>query len=450
MNYSQHKENLLNTNKVQYKLTLLQRKAVFLLFFGTFLEYFDFMLMTHMSSQLNEMFLPVVKDPFYAKILRSVSFSIGFVFRPLGGILFGYIGDKVGRKPTVMLTTFFMASGCILIAFLPTYQVIGVWSIVGFSIARIINGISSMCEKSGAQIYMIESIGRPVFDSTVLTINLGTILGGIFALIVAMFFNKMSSYWGMYNYGFRFAFLVGSVVALIGVMARSTLRETPDFIDAKRRVDRYTKELGESSVILKKKYFFKQTLNKGTLVAIFLFCLIMPINDITIFSYIPEVFRERFFYTSFDVIEHNLIIFCICAVNVLMTMYAVSKINYIFVSYFHIACFFIGSSLLNPILTYGSKEMVMFLQIIFIFSYLNLPLHVIALKSFPVFQRFSSYVIIYSVSRCVIHLINPFTYFLQRKYGHISMSIIFCIVGVGALWSVYHFYNLEHDKRRLN
>ena len=100
-------------------LTREQKEAVGLLSIGTFLEYFDLMLYVHMAVLLNELFFPKT-DPDTASILSAFAFCSTFVFRPFGALIFGWLGDNISRKATVVLTTALMAFSCILMANLPT------------------------------------------------------------------------------------------------------------------------------------------------------------------------------------------------------------------------------------------------------------------------------------------------------------------------------------------
>ena len=100
-----------SNEKIQTSLTKEQKEAVGLLSIGTFLEYFDLMLYVHMAILLNELFFPKT-DPFTSSLLAALAFCSTFVFRPFGALIFGYIGDNIGRKHTVMITTFMMSISC--------------------------------------------------------------------------------------------------------------------------------------------------------------------------------------------------------------------------------------------------------------------------------------------------------------------------------------------------
>src|SRR5471030_1993160 len=97
-----------------------QKEAVGLLQIGTFLEYFDLMLYVHMAVVLNDLFFPKT-DPHTASLLAAFAFCSTFVFRPIGALVFGWMGDNIGRKSTIIVTTVFMSLSCVVMANLPTY-----------------------------------------------------------------------------------------------------------------------------------------------------------------------------------------------------------------------------------------------------------------------------------------------------------------------------------------
>ena len=92
----------------QKRLTREQKEVVGLLSIGTFLEYFDLMLYVHMAVLLNELFFPKT-DPFTASLLSAFAFCSTYILRPFGALLLGYIGDNIGRKATIIISTGIMA-----------------------------------------------------------------------------------------------------------------------------------------------------------------------------------------------------------------------------------------------------------------------------------------------------------------------------------------------------
>ena len=116
---------MLGHEKEQKSLTRKQKEAIGLLSIGTFLEYFDLMLYVHMAVLLNNLFFPKA-DPDTAALYSAIAFCSTFVVRPVGALIFGWIGDNIGRKPTVVLTTIMMAFSCFIMANLQTHAEIGI------------------------------------------------------------------------------------------------------------------------------------------------------------------------------------------------------------------------------------------------------------------------------------------------------------------------------------
>jgi len=110
-----------------------------------------------MAVLLNELFFPKT-DPFTASLLSAFAFCSTFVFRPFGALIFGYMGDTMGRRITVVITTIMMAISCIIMAISPTYAEIGITASVIITLCRIIQGLSSMGEVIGAELYVAETI----------------------------------------------------------------------------------------------------------------------------------------------------------------------------------------------------------------------------------------------------------------------------------------------------
>ena len=211
-----------------HSLNSQQKEAIGLLSIGTFLEYFDLLLYVHMAVLLNELFFPKA-DPFTASLHSAFAFCSTYVLRPFGALIFGYIGDNIGRKNTVVITTFLMATSCIIMANLPTYAQIGITASWLITICRALQGVSSMGEVIGAEIYLTEITKPPIQYAAVSIITVFATVGGCAALTVAWYVTNYEMDW-------RIAFWIGAIIALIGAKARRSLRETPEFVDAKTQL----------------------------------------------------------------------------------------------------------------------------------------------------------------------------------------------------------------------
>jgi MFS family permease len=152
---------------------------------------------------------------------------------------------------------------------LPTYAQIGITASWLITICRILQGMSSMGETVGAELYLTESINPPIQYPAVSSVSVFTTLGGVAALGIASFVTS-------YGFNWRIAFWIGAGIALVGTVARRSLRETPEFADAKRQLKKtFQQPSNVGSIYLKKlenNPIWKEKANKTTILALFLVC----------------------------------------------------------------------------------------------------------------------------------------------------------------------------------
>lgn len=267
-------------------LTKQQKEAVGLLSIGTFLEYFDLMLYVHMAVLLNELFFPKA-DPHTQAIYSALAFCSTFVFRPLGALLFGYIGDTVGRKTTVVITTFMMGISCIIMAITPTYDEIGLTATVIITLCRAVQGLSSIGEIVGAEIYLSEITKPPIQYSLVSLVIVLATLGATFALGMASFITSLELNW-------RYAFWCGAFIAVVGTLARTTLRETPEFADAKRQIKTVFNATDAKKQSLLLHNLNKENTEKKTYIAYLLMQCTRPVWFYFSFIYCGTILKKLF------------------------------------------------------------------------------------------------------------------------------------------------------------
>ena len=210
------------------KLTKQQKEAIGLLSIGTILEYFDLMLYVHLSVLLNDLFFPKT-DPMMAKLLGATAFCMTFVLRPIGGYVIGRIGDVIGRKTTIYITTFIMAGTCLTMALFPTYEEVGILATVAILLCRMLQGFSSLGEIVGACVYLAETLKSPYKYVASGIVDTASRAGGLFALGVASLVLNSDFNW-------RVAFFIGAGAAAVGIVARANLRETPEFANYQFRM----------------------------------------------------------------------------------------------------------------------------------------------------------------------------------------------------------------------
>src|SRR5262249_22809938 len=124
---------------------------------GTTIEWYDFFLYgTAAALVFPRLYFPAELDPNAAQLLSYATFTIGFISRPLGGVIFGWMGDRVGRKSTLVATLLLMGISTVLVGVVPTYAQIGVWAPLLLVLLRFIQGIGVGGEWGGAVLLALE------------------------------------------------------------------------------------------------------------------------------------------------------------------------------------------------------------------------------------------------------------------------------------------------------
>lgn len=195
---------------------------------GSAIEWFDYFLYgTAAALVFNKIFFPMV-DPVIGLILSYLSFSLTFFIRPIGGVLFAHIGDRIGRKKTLVLTLSLMGGATVMIGLLPTYEMIGLWSPALLILMRIIQGMGIGGEWGGALLLAYEYAPekRKGFFGSIP--QAGVTIGMLMATFIVSLMTLFSEA-DFLSWGWRIPFLLSSVLVLLGLWIRKDIDETPDF-----------------------------------------------------------------------------------------------------------------------------------------------------------------------------------------------------------------------------
>lgn len=208
------------------------KKVVFSGMLGNGLEWYDYALYAQMSFIISELFFPGNNEQL--KLIATFGvFAVGFLFRPLGAIFFGYIGDRYGRRLSLVVAILMMAipTGCI--GLLPTYEQIGILAPILLTVIRIFQGLSLGGEFSGSITYIVEH--SPIKhrglagSASLVSLIIGFLLGSF----VALLFVKGLSPEDFRSWGWRVPFLIGIAIGLVGLYIRSSCDESPAYEEAK-------------------------------------------------------------------------------------------------------------------------------------------------------------------------------------------------------------------------
>ncbi|MFM1651995.1 MFS transporter [Brevibacillus sp. B_LB10_24] len=207
-------------------------KALVASLVGSSIEWFDYFLYGTMASLVfNKLFFPNF-DPIVGLLLSYLSFALPFFIRPLGGIIFSHIGDKIGRKKTLVLTLSLMGGATVLIGLLPAYDSIGVWAPILLVTMRLIQGLGIGGEWGGALLLAVEYSGkekRGLFGSIPqMGVTIGMLLGTLAVSVVSLLPEEKFISWG-----WRLPFILSILLVFFGLWIRKGIDETPAFQAAK-------------------------------------------------------------------------------------------------------------------------------------------------------------------------------------------------------------------------
>ncbi|OCG34313.1 MFS transporter [Gilliamella sp. Gris1-4] len=228
------------------------KKVAFAAFIGTTIEWYDFYIYALASVLIfGQLFFP--DDNQFVQILGSfATFAVGFLSRPLGALLFGHIGDRLGRKKSLITTLVLMGCATTCVGLLPSYQQAGILSPILLVTLRILQGIAVGGEWGGAVLMTNEHAPKGLKNFFSSFAQWGSPAGNILALLVFSYIIRSpiaelinSGYW-------RIPFLASSILLIIGIIARVTLTESPVFIESCKKQANLKQESPPIIEVLKK------------------------------------------------------------------------------------------------------------------------------------------------------------------------------------------------------
>jgi MFS transporter, MHS family, proline/betaine transporter len=208
------------------------RRAVAAAVIGNVLEWYDFAVYAYLASAIARNFFPA-KDEVTSLLSAFAAFGVGFLIRPLGGIVIGRLGDARGRKPALVVTILFMAVGTVMLGLIPSYASVGVAAPFMVLVARLLQGFSAGGEWGSSTAFIIEwapANRRGLYGSfQQMSVAGGLLLGSAIAALIATLLTPEA----LDAWGWRIPFLLGGVLGPIGMYMRRNIAETPAFAAAR-------------------------------------------------------------------------------------------------------------------------------------------------------------------------------------------------------------------------
>lgn len=222
------------TEQIEHDKNL--RRVVVSSLVGAVIEWYDFFLYGVVAGLIfNHLYFPEFDDRI-GTMLAFATFAVGFVARPLGGLVFGHFGDKIGRKKVLVLTLMIMGTGTVAIGCIPSYASIGIWAPILLILCRVAQGLGLGGEWGGAVLMSFESAPahKRAFYASLPQVGLS--LGLLLASGVIGFFSAVLSNEAFISWGWRIAFIMSAGLLFVGSYIRSSVHETKDFAEAKAKM----------------------------------------------------------------------------------------------------------------------------------------------------------------------------------------------------------------------
>ena len=211
------------------------RRVIVSALIGATIEWYDFFLYGVVAGIVfSKLYFPG-GDPVISTLLAYTTFAVGFVTRPLGGVIFGHFGDRIGRKTMLILTLMIMGVATLLIGLVPTYAQIGIWAPIILLLLRVAQGIGLGGEWGGAVLmaYEYAPVEKRGFYASLPQIGLAIglcLASGVVALMSSLLTDAQFLSWG-----WRVAFLLSGGMVFVGLYIRLSVKETPEFAALKAR-----------------------------------------------------------------------------------------------------------------------------------------------------------------------------------------------------------------------
>jgi len=191
---------------------------------GTVLEWAEFTFYAYIATTISLLFFPNMSHQ-TGIIAAFIIFAIGYLMRPLGAILFGFVGDRMGRRAALQMSILLMGISAFCIGLLPSYQSIGQWAPWLLLILRCLQGLAVSGEFNGSSIFLMEHASKNLYFAAGWTgwaAAIGMMLGSLAAMITALP--------GMVDWAWRIPFLSGALICVCGLYIRKKYDETPEFL----------------------------------------------------------------------------------------------------------------------------------------------------------------------------------------------------------------------------
>lgn len=387
---------------------------------GNGLEFFDYMVYIHLLVVLTPIFFPQ-EDPLIGKLMAYSTLLISYLITPFGGVILGYVGDNWGRVPSLSLSLVLMAIASIIFCALPTYASIGIWAAAGLLFARIIQCFAASGEDVGASIFLVEESPPDRVCSISSLVEVSGYIGALIGLVlgyVCLSFRPSD--------GWRFPFMAGGMLAIVGLWMRYHLTETESYKKMKKRP--------QAARIFFVDIFKKHS--KNILCVIGLSAPMLSSFHLTYF-YLPDVLNEDFGVPMTNILGYNTLLMVLDIVVILIMSRVADAVGY--QKMLKIACyttiiiayplFFLMSNLKS-----FASIVIVQLALILISDTISSAVRPLIVSLFPVVGRYTAYAFSWNMGCLIFRGLGSFACLFLKKWLGITGPAIYLILAAFVFW----------------
>lgn len=344
---------------------------------GNIVEYYDFGIYAIFATIIGRLFFPS-NDSETDRILAFGVFSIGFMMRPLGGLVFGYIGDNFGRRKALIASIIGMSLSTLGIGLLPSYDSIGIAAPIILVLIRMIQGLCIGGEGTGSAIYILEHMNKSkasLMASLVMTSNIvGTLIANVFAMILEITI-------GINDYTWRYCFFIGALMGCISLYFRIRNDETPEFKKMREDKQKIIKT-PVTNLIQRKKY---------AVLSIFAIASSATSMTYIVRGYLNSCFTDGLHYSTTESLQYT--IFTLTCLTILFPIFGLLTDRFSTIKILNFGVFFILISVVFVwyliVYTHGISQYIGLFLIAVMGAAMGAPAYPHAIQSFPPEIRYS-------------------------------------------------------------
>ena len=402
------------------------KKSVAIVLIGNFLDFFDLLLAVHLTVVLSAIFIP--PDSSHKVLITAFMFCSSFCIRPLAALFWGYVGDTIGRVPVLISTTFLMSISCLIIPNIPPYAEWGALSAVLFLSMRLVQGFASGGECIAADVFITEIVPKPKVYFYSALVEATCSLGGLVACGVGALCIFLSP-----ENGWKIPFYIGSGVAVLGTIARKTLKEPPDFLKTLHSREKK-----------KRPADFYGSLNykNRNIPALFAMYLFPAVSFYFCLAYLPSVLVDQLKVdTNWVMAQTTLVLFITMCAEVGYGALGLKVHPFRIVKFKLIALLCIVPFIMLIYKEHTVLSIFIFQVIVNVLGQGLTPYTPIINKSFPVFGRYTSLLFVWAISHSLMYLFTAFV--CEKVTTFYGLGVLLCGAASISLIGLYSFVSAD-------